>query len=178
VKIVLRLGRRKAALVYPIPPAPTTAILVPWFGSQRYGVRVFDRGWDAEAAAYQPAALAGTWPQMEALLAHKIASPTHALIVLTRPGLLPLNDTLLTMQQRQQLWHAFRVPVFEQIIGQNGALLAAECEAHAGLHIQSPKLKFAGLTIEIGPCGCGRNTPRIRVGEQLAEIRAATASAR
>jgi hypothetical protein len=125
---------------------------------------------------------------MESLLTHEIASLTHALIILTRPGLLPAgvllkNDTLLTMEQRQQLWRAFRVPVFEQIIGENGALLAAECEAHAGLHIvsqklESPKLEVAEWSIENEPCGCGRNTPRIRVGGQIEEIRAAAAYAR
>jgi len=110
---------------------------------------------------------------MEALLAHRIPSLTHALIVLARPG-----DTLLTLEQRQGLWRAFRVPVFEQIIGENGALLAAECEAHAGLHIQSPKLDVAGLSIENGPCGCGRTTPRIGVQAQTEEIRATAAYAR
>jgi hypothetical protein len=114
---------------------------------------------------------------MESLLAHRIPSLTHALIVLTR------SDLLLTIEQRQRLWLAFRVPVFEQLIGKDGALLAAECEAHSGLHIESPKLEsqrpeIAGWSVENGPCGCGRKTPRIRVDGQLEEIRAAAAYAR
>jgi hypothetical protein len=181
VKIVVRISRRKAAFVYPIPPAPPTAVLVPWFGSHG-AVRVFHRGWDAEAEAYRPAAIAATWPQMELLLAHKAGAPsmdslTHALIVPARS-----EDALLTMEQRRQLWQAFRVPVFEQIIGANGALLAAECEAHAGLHIQSPGSKFTGWRIERGPCGCGRATPRIGIEKQTdkkqsEKTRAAAASA-
>ena len=177
---ISRLLRHKAAFVFPVPPAPPTAILVPWFSTKTHSrarVRVFKDGWTAEVAAYLPAAIAGTWPQMESLLAHKIASPTHALIVLARPDH-SLLTTLLTMEQRQQLWRAFRVPVFEQIIGENGALLAAECEAHAGLHIESPKLELAGLFIESGPCGCGRTAPRIRLEGQTQEIRAAAAYAR
>jgi len=169
VKIILRLGR-KAAFVYPVPPAPPTAVLVPWFGSHGV-VRVFYRGWDAEAAAYQPAAIAGTWRQMEALLAHRITSIIHAVIVVARP-----TDVLLTIEQRRQLWQAFRVPVFEQIVGAYGVLLAAECEAHAGLHIESPSSEFVGWSIESKPCGCGRNTPRIGVEEQT-RPRAAAASA-
>ncbi|HEY1760750.1 MAG TPA: hypothetical protein VGG72_35580 [Bryobacteraceae bacterium] len=174
------MTRRKAAFVYPVPPAPPTAVLVPWFQSHglrswrfraRGAVRMFDGGWDLEAAAYQPASIAGTWAQVEPLLANKIESLTHALIVLARR-----DNPLLTLEQRQQIWNRFRVPVFEQIIGQNGALLAAECEAHAGLHIESPKLEVGGLSIENGPCGCGRNTPRIRGEAQ--EIRAAAAYAR
>jgi hypothetical protein len=134
---------------------------------------VFDGGWDAETAAYRPAAIAGTWQQMESLLAHKIESLTHAVIVLARP-----ENPRLTMEQRQQLWRAFRVPVFEQVVGENGALLAAECEAHAGLHIESPKLDLTGLPLENGPCGCGRATPRIRLEGQTEAIRAAAAYAR
>ena len=38
---------------------------------------------------------------------------------------------------------AFRVPVFEQVIGKSGKLLAAECEAHDGLHVASPALSLA-----------------------------------
>jgi hypothetical protein len=207
VKIVVRLSRRKAAFVYPIPPAPTTAVLAPWFSSHG-AVRVFRRGWDAEAEAYRPAAIAATWPLLEQLLARQIESLTHALIVLARP-----EDSLLTLEQRRQLWLAFRVPVFEQIIGAHGALLAAECEAHAGLHIESAGLKFTEWSIESlqntasygrgsesalfvhsqlqnrdhreryfrvfsePQCGCGRDAPRIGVERLAREHRTAAASA-
>ena len=128
---------------------------------------MFQDGWYA-AAAYRPAAIAGTWRQMEPLLGHNIESLTHALIVLARSG-----DALLTMAQRQQVWRTFRVPVFEQIIGGNGARLAGECEAHDGLHIERPNSKFTGCTIETTTCGCGRTTPRIRVARETGEDRAA-----
>jgi len=171
------LIRRKAAFVYPVPPAPSTAVLAPWFRS-RGGVRVFAHGWDAGAAAYRPAAIAATWDQLEPLLALRIDSLTHAVIVLARSG-----NELLTIERRQQLWRAFRVPVFEQIIGANGTLLAAECEAHAGLHIEwskleSSKLEVAGLPIERWPCGCGRSTPRVRALGHIEEIRAVAAYSR
>jgi hypothetical protein len=182
VEFVLPLIRRRAAFVYPVPPAPRTAVLLPCFRSEKWfrsaksrsrTVRIFAGGWDADAAAYHPAAIAGTWPQIESLLAHNLTSLTHALIVLARP-----EDSLLTTEQRQRLWRAFRVPIFEQIIGENGALLAAECEAHAGLHIESPSLKIAGSSIERALCGCGRNTPRIKPAGQAEDIRTAAASAR
>jgi hypothetical protein len=179
--------------VYPVPPAPPTAILVSWFRSpwfkspwfaslwRRSGgaVRVFPGGWDAAAEAYRPAAIAGTWPQMEALLRQRIVPPSHALIVLHRAKDLGLNGVLLSNKdQRQELWQAFRVPVFEQIVGENGALLAAECEAHAGLHIESSRLDLARLSVENTPCGCGRKTPRIGIGGQIEELRSTAASAR
>jgi hypothetical protein len=166
---LLRLFRGKSAFVYPIPPAPPTAVLAPWFIS-RGNVRVFEHGWDAEAALFQPMAIAATWPQMESLFGTRIASLTHALIALARPA-----DPLLTGFQRQQLWDAFRVPIFEQIIGNNGALLAAECEAHAGLHVESPTGEYS---IEAAPCGCGRKTPRIVPAPQAEKVHAAAASMR
>jgi hypothetical protein len=167
---VLRLARRKAALVYPVPPAPSTAVLVPWI-RPRGAVCVFRDGWDEAAVAYRPAAIAGTWPCLEALLTERIDSLTHAVIVFARPG-----DELLTAEQRQRLWIAFRVPVFQQIIGANGVLLAAECEAHAGLHIESPKFDPGSRPIETAPCGCGRVGLRLMPVERIQEQRAAAAS--
>ena len=166
------LIRRKAVLTYPVLPAPPTAVLVPWFRSQG-AIRVFAQGWGAEAEAHRPAAIAATWPQLEALLPLKIESLTHAVIVLARPG-----DVLLTVEQRQSLWRAFRVPVFEQIIGEGGLLLAAECEAHAGLHIESPKLDLDDRPMERAACGCGRTTPRLRDLALIEELRSAAAYAR
>ncbi len=98
---------------------------------------------------------------------------THSVIVLARRG-----QPLLTPEQRQILWRAFHVPVFEQIIGENGAVLAAECEAHAGLHIESNRFDAAGRAVETAKCGCGRTTPRLKPAEQAGKARAASASIR
>jgi len=157
----------KAALRYPVPPAPRTAVLVP-FLRPAGRVRVFPDGWGAESRAFQPSALAADWRQLRALLGQEIPSLTHAIIVLA-PG----PDELLSECQRRDLWRAFRVPVFEQIVAENGTLLAAECEAHEGLHVESSKLEAGlqpaagfqpaphGLALE--PCGCGRSTPRLKL---------------
>jgi hypothetical protein len=83
-------------------------------------------------------------------------SITHALIVLARPG-----AARLTEEQRDCLWQTFHVPVFEQIIGKSGELMAAECEAHDGLHVESARLPIENEYVEAGPCPCGRKTPRI-----------------
>ncbi len=182
MKWISQLILRKAAFVYPVLPAPRTAVLEPWFKSKRFrskglrssgSIQVFDRGWCPEAAAYRPAAIAGTWQRLEPLLSLKMESLTHAVIVLARRG-----DPLLTFERRQRLWRAFRVPVFEQIIGENGILLAAECEAHAGLHIESPKFDPAGHAIETEKCGCGRTAPRLKASGQSEEIRVTAAYAR
>jgi hypothetical protein len=186
VQFVLSWIGRKAAFVYPVQPPPRVAVLEPWFRSPKPRspklrspqspqtlIRVFERGWCAAAAAYEPEAIAGRWPRLEALMNVKIDSLTHAVIVLARVG-----DDLLTIERRQRLWNAFRVPIFEQIIGVNGVLLAAECEAHAGLHIESAKFNLASRLIETAPCGCGRPGPRLKPVEQIKPARAAAAHAR
>jgi hypothetical protein len=157
----LRWSDRKALLAYPVPPAPPTAVFQSWFRSNGV-VRVFGPGtlrdgWDAAAAAFAPAAIAGTWSQMEALIGENIPSLTHALIVLARPG-----EELLTGAQRDRLWKAFRVPVFQQVVTGSGVLLAAECEAHDGLHMESSRLVPIGMPLDRAPCGCGRTTPRLK----------------
>jgi hypothetical protein len=163
-------------LVYPVRPAPRTAVLEPWFGSEWFrshsAIRIFNQGWCPEAAAFRPESIAATWARLEALLTVEMESLTHAVIVLARP-----SGDLLTAEQRERLWRALRVPVFEQIIGARGALLAAECEAHAGLHIESAKYDPGSRPIETAPCGCGRTAPRLKPVEPIEETRAAAAYA-
>lgn len=169
---ISRFIRRKAAFVYPVLPAPRTAVLEPWFRAKG-SIQVFDRGWRPEVAEFRPAAIAGTWQHLEPLLGMQIEPLTHAVIVFARK-----SDRLLTLEQRRRLWRAFRVPVFEQIIGENGALLAAECEAHAGLHVASPVFDVAGRAVETAKCGCGRSSPRVISAGQFDEVRATAAYAR
>jgi hypothetical protein len=145
-------------------------VLVPLVRA-RAQVRVFPQGWRPDAEAFQPAALAGEWAQFEALLGRDIPSLTHAIIVLSRD-----TGELLNEGQRKDLWRAFRVPVFEQILAGNGSLLAAECEAHDGLHVESPDLAVkAGcveaITLALEPCGCGKTAERLkRVGRDRERI--------
>ena len=116
---------------------------------------MFRDGWTQEAQRFAPQSIAGTLAQIESLAALRIPSLTHAVIVLQSPG-----QPLLTDPIRDQLWSAFRLPIFEQIIGDDGVLLAAECEAHDGLHIESSRFRPDGI-IETSRCGCGRTTPRL-----------------
>lgn len=142
--------RRKPAFLYPIPPAPRTAVLVPWFrpgGS----LQVFP-GWTQEAQKFAPEAIAATLAQCEDLARTGVPSLRHALVVLGRPG-----GPYLTENHREHFWSAFRVPVFEQIIAENGQVLAAECEAHDGLHVLAT---WMPENIDASACACGRKTPR------------------
>jgi hypothetical protein len=112
----------------------------------------------------------------------RIPNPSTAIVVLTSLGDSPLED-----HHREVLWRAFRVPIFEQLRGWDGAIIARECEVHDGLHIEETAAIFhlheeellatqltslahlivrarTGLTgeIETAHCECGAETPRLR----------------
>jgi len=173
------------SFVYPILPAPRTAVLVPWFSRERSARHRFARnrhgsqsvcifgGWGPDAAAFEPAAIAGTYEQLRALDLRAAPSLTHALIVLSRPG-----EGRLKEENRDRLWRTFGVPVFEQIIGRSGELLAAECEAHDGLHVESPHLRVGHEYVDASPCPCGRKTPRFGGAQGTALLRRIAAYAR
>ena len=152
---------RKSAFRYPLDPAPRTAVLAACFRQAwlpaRSAIRMFPRGWSAEVAEFAPAAVAANREQLFGLAAaDRPPVFTHAVIVLESPG-----EAQLSADERDRLWRAFRVPIFEQIIGPRGRLLAAECEAHDGLHVEAPNLPCEGYRLELTVCGCGRKTPRI-----------------
>jgi len=148
--------------------------LVPWFRKSWLGesrVRVFD-GWTLESAAFAPAAIVATRVQLLAL-AQTPPQLTHALIAVSRP-----QEMLLSAADRDQLWRAFRVPVFEQIIGPRGQRLATECEAHDGLHVEESTRDWTGFTTDTGLCACGRRTPRVSSPIPVERVRAAAMFAR
>jgi hypothetical protein len=168
---VRNVWRKKPALVYPIPPAPPTAILIDGFRASGK-TRVFENGWSEEVANFYPAAIAATPAQLQAL--PPIPSLRNAIIALVRPG-----EPRLSEDDRERLWRTFRVPVFEQRIDESCALLAAECEAHDGLHIEVSDLPPAdGEVLETAPCGCGRTTPRLIAPERVVNLRKIAAYAR
>jgi hypothetical protein len=108
-------------------------------------------------------------------------SVNHAVFVLTNCGESPLSDRI-----RVLLWQSFGVPVYELVIAGDGTLLAADCEAEEGWHVQpgvrarlsDHELHFevpgvrpirTGLAAAISsePCACGRSTSRITQIERL-----------
>ena len=107
---------------------------------------------------------------------------TTAIVVLTSFDRAPISP-----HDRDVLWRAFSVPVFEQLRGWDGAVISRECEVHDGLHIDEcaaivhlhegeilatqlaspgePIIRArTGLTGEIvtGLCECGSEAPRLR----------------
>ena len=129
-----------------------------------------------DLADFRPRVLVGSASDLQRLYREcegasaKLESLDYALFVLTQCGANPLSDVL-----RVSLWQAFGVPLYELFVGPGSILLAAECEAHEGWHIEHPasfsvadgKLTLdlptrkrvpTGLTAEIedSVCPCGR----------------------
>ena len=175
------LGKRDwHEFVNPLNPAPRTAILLPWFRTkpaipswslhQRDQARIFPKGWSQEAADFAPAVIAATLDQLLAIDPKQTSSLTHAVVVLRRPASPPLSS-----HDRNLLWEKFGVPMFEQIVGERGKLLAAECEAHSGLHVfgGGSQQMLAAPNSEI--CACGEIVPLLLAAAP--EVSALAASA-
>ena len=121
---------------------------------------------------------------------------TTAVVVLTS-----LEDTPLEDHHRTLIWRAFGVPLFEQLQGWDGSVIARECEVHDGLHIEEDAVIFekageelvatqltafeepilrarTGVTgtIVTQHCECGAETPRLRnLASIHTKVRAAVA---
>jgi hypothetical protein len=144
--------------------------------------RPFRRSRWSELAAFQPEILVGYAIDLERFI-EKVASGqaplstvSRTVFALTDCGSNPITDGL-----RDRLWKAFGVPVYELIVAPGPHLLACECEAHDGWHLQPgtdayqvngevmydiPPVTYlhTGFTgeVETAPCGCGRPTHRLK----------------
>ena len=185
-------GRRPEPrpLCYPLETPPRIAVLFPGFQESRH-VRVFVHNWSKGLRRYHPNAVAGPVGVLRTLALAirdgRIEAPplTHAVVAFTG-----MEHGLLRQADRDLFWEIFQVPLFEQLRGLGGELLAIECEAHEGLHIcgqeglvefqpavtgseiiytslvqlEYPLLRLAtGLAAELHqtPCACGAASPRI-----------------
>jgi hypothetical protein len=105
----------------------------------------------------------------------ELPSLKFAIVVLS--SLDPAAEALITAHHRDLLWKAFGLPVFEQLRGWDGRVIARECEVHDGLHFNAEAVQaevdgdelivigartgFSG-EIVLTPCECGVETPRLR----------------
>lgn len=122
-------------LFYPYRAAPRTAVLAEGFRPGRR-LRVFPNGLGRRLTWFRPQAVAGPLEKLGKLAemlrsgALKIPPLTHAVIVFVRVDQAPLSE-----EDRERLWRCYQVPVYQQLLGFSGELLAWECEAHQGLHV-------------------------------------------
>jgi phenylacetate-CoA ligase len=109
------------------------------------------------------------------------ATFTHSVIAFT-----DFDQGGVAEGDRALFWRAFQVPVFEQYLGLDGSLLAGECEAHNGVHVEPGNAIWESIhselvvtsltdrqypTLRLGtdwtgdlvldPCDCGSETPRL-----------------
>jgi hypothetical protein len=154
--------RHSSAAVFhhPLDPAPRTAILTGGFQSS-HSVRVFPDGLSECVIRFKPACLAAPFSSLKEMVCHGITMElAHSVVAFTYDAGLLLGD-----DDRDLLWAAFGVPVFEQYLNWKNELLASECEAHAGLHIVSGCGSFA---IDKTPCACGNLASRLVTPQTVA----------
>ncbi len=167
-------GRRNTqALVFPLPLPPKVAILAAGFEGGR-NLRVFqadDPAWLAWGPHAMVMSLRLALQLADAKSRGSAALPelSVALVVLTS-----MAEGLLRESQREQLWRAFRVPLFEQLCAADGTVMARECEVHHGLHLDPEADQSPAGEILKGCCECGAETPRLM---NLATPRLAMAAA-
>jgi hypothetical protein len=158
----LPMGRPREAFRFPLTPPARVAILDERFVPER-SFRCFAPDEHDDMYRWAPQAIAAPLPVALSLADQKLQGLADftdfriALIVLTELGGDRLED------YRELLWHAFEVPIFEQLRDRDGTVLARECEVHDGLHVEPtrrlPHLLTASLIHH--PCECGLETPRI-----------------
>jgi len=182
---------KPAPFAAPWPGAVQGALaLCPWFPVDADAGITHDPQWDAVQRT-EPEVLAGPAPALlslaSAMLERKLALPTlrWGVVGWSGPG-----RPMLDAASRAALWWAFQVPVAEQYRGFDGEILAENCEARDGWHIQEDtalweaangalpgplrvtslvNLRFPALRLECGihgrlstvRCECGRDTPRL-----------------
>jgi hypothetical protein len=183
VKVKLSLPQPAAAarvkLPFPASPKLRVAQLSP--GPRFDSVSPFTPERWLELEAYRPRVLIGEAAALERLLEQlqlgmlDLACVDRALVVLTHYRARPMSDT-----SRVALWQGFGLPIFELYLGPDNGLLAAECGAHEGWHLEpgidcwyhNDELILdspgnyglrTGLsaTLESAACPCGQTTPRL-----------------
>jgi hypothetical protein len=97
-------------------------------------------------------------------LAESIPALTRAVIAFSG-----LELGVLSEADRDSLWRAFEVPVFEQYLGLDGSLVAWECEAHEGLHTvaENAIIEQNSRSELVLTCLTGHRYPVIRLGTGL-----------
>lgn len=160
--MVVRIRRpsKGANFIHPIHPAPRTAVLAPGFRETRL-VRVFPQGWNERCQRFHPSSVAGPLHQLRIVAADGWPIE-QAVVVFTYIG-----GAALSQQDREWLWNAFGVPIFEQYLSPKNKLLATECDAHSGLHVLAGCEDFH---LEDEVCACGNPAPRLSRGPRIEEL--------
>jgi hypothetical protein len=160
-------GRDAPRLLFPVSGPVRIALFEQGFCAER-NIREFDPEDLVGLHSYAPEALVAPIEIALSLADQKsrglidLRSLNVAIVVLTS-----LDDSPLTDNRRDLLWRAFGVPMFEQLRGSDGVVIARECEVHDGLHLDpnnDGSVAVPNLPGQIvsGRCECGLETPRLK----------------
>lgn len=177
-------GRNRAKLPFPAAPGLRIAQTSPRATFPGVEAFAFDR-WQA-LEAFRPQILVGPALALHMLAvrvqekALDLASVDHAIFVTSE-----CDASTLTDSARVVLWQTFGVPVYELLTDSKGQLLACECEAHDGWHVEphvnceidgdEVLLRLSGrrsaptrlaTKIDTDVCPCGRAGARILPAER------------
>ena len=149
-------GIAGAPFVYPSAGNPRVAVLVPGFRETRQ-VRYFPDIQCEEARPFDPEVVAGTIAQLRKLALEPVpVTVRNAIVLFTYEG-----EAGLTEADRDLLWDVFGVPAFEQYLTERNRLIASECDAHEGLHINGTYARREGWQVDSSLCLCGDPRPRL-----------------
>jgi len=174
VRIVLRSRDKGVAgvpFLSPLPVSVRSAVLFPGF-AESTSVRVFADGWSREVEDYEPQLVAAPLTGLR-LIAARVAAGRISLDSLDSAvvAFTGSNQPCLSESDRDFFWRVFQVPLFEQFVNSEGRVLAAECDAHQGLHLLKAEADLAGFggRIETALCPCGKPGPRLFGEREAAE---------
>lgn len=168
-------------ILLPFPAHPNVRIAQLTETPSFVGVQTFVPERWLELETFRPRVLVGYAGELQRLAERvdlgmlDLVCVDHAVVLLTPCGSKPLSDVL-----RVVLWQSFGVPVFELFVGPDKSLLAFECEAHEGWHLE-PGVQLGAFEEELildspgnyglrtglrgrileDTCPCGRETPRL-----------------
>ena len=117
--------------------------------SRAKGIRLIPDGWRRKLGLAIEA-IVGSQADLAKLAARIVAGEpvsgrgARRLLVYTQPG-----ERMLDPELRDRLWQAFELPIFVQLRGFEGELLASECEAHEGMHLETESGIFEVLDGEL-----------------------------
>ena len=126
---------------YPITPCPRIAVFPPYFAPERLDLA-------------SVSTVAAPMDMIRAIDA-KEWLPEFPMVVFSC-----LGESLLSDDDRDFVWNTFGVPVFEYLLDTDGRIVARECEAHDGLHVDGLPEPYRAEIIEEN-CACGAPGARL-----------------
>jgi hypothetical protein len=114
----------------------------------------------AKDARGRPVAVAGTFAELARAASAGVAA-RRAVFVLSREADFPGDG------ERDELWRLYQVPVFALLLDRTGCIVAWECEAQNGLHVEARGGIRLGVREE-SPCPCGRPGARVMLARSVA----------